>query len=55
MVRLPAGSKIFSAGETEGMMGQRQVVNVGPVYVNDGVDVEALAYRVATINARRGR
>jgi hypothetical protein len=57
MVRLPAGSKIYSANETQAMMGGQggSVLNMGPVYVANDVDIEALAYRVATINARRGR
>jgi hypothetical protein len=56
LVRLPAGSRIYSNQASMALAGANgSTVNVGPVYVNDKVDVEALAYRVATINARRGR
>jgi len=30
-------------------------INMGPVHISDKIDIEALAYRVATINARKGR
>lgn len=56
LVRLPAGSRIYSHQASMALTrANGQTVNVGPVYVSDKVDVEALAYRVATINARRGR
>ncbi len=55
LVALPAASRIYSHRASEAMAAAPATVQVGPVYVTDKIDIEALAYRVATINARRGR
>lgn len=57
LVRLPAGSRIWSNQDSMDMLGagRSERITIGPNYISDKVDVEALAYRVATINARRGR
>ena len=57
LVRMPRGARIWSNSDSKQMLGAGggPTINMGPVYVGDKVDIEALAYRVATINARRGR
>ena len=59
LVNLPRGARVWSNSDTRSILagagGGGQTINVGPVYVGDKVDIEALAYRVATINARRKR
>ena len=59
LVNLPRGARVWSNSDTRGMLaGDGEggpTIHMGPVYVGDKVDIEALAYRVATINARRGR
>lgn len=57
LVRLPRGARIWSHSDSMEMLGAGSGgnVNVGPNYISEKVDVEALAYRVATINARKRR
>lgn len=49
-----SNSKTSKAGMLAGAGEGSPTIHMGPVYVTEKVDVEALAYRVATINARGG-
>lgn len=57
----PTGSKVLTHGQSNrlAMAGAggdgMTTINMGPVNIYDKTDIEALAYRVATINARRRR
>jgi TP901 family phage tail tape measure protein len=57
LVSLPKGARIWSHSDSMAMAAAAGGgnVTVGPNYITDNVDVEALAYRVAVINARRKR
>lgn len=54
LVALPRGSRIESSERTERMMGGGVTVNVYAT-VNNGMDIEELAWRVASTIQRRGR
>lgn len=57
----PAGSKVLTNGQSNRLaaqgadMGGGTVINMGPVTIANNMDIEAVAYRVATINARLRR
>ena len=57
----PAGSKVLTNGQSNRLAaagadwGGGSTINMGQVYVGDKMDVEAIAYRVATIIERRRR
>jgi hypothetical protein len=56
LVSLPVGSRVWSNADTRSMLGGGEaIINMGPVYMNDKLDVEQVAYRVATILSRRRR
>lgn len=59
LVRLPRGSRVYPAGETAmalaGANGGDVHVHLGPVTINNDMDVEVLAYRVSEVIRRRGR
>jgi TP901 family phage tail tape measure protein len=55
MVYLPRGSRIDNAERTAAMGGGDVVVNVGPVTINNGTDVETLTWRIVQKMQERQR
>ena len=56
MIQLPRGSRVYDAQETKQMMagsGGNITVNVNVASVNGGLDLEAMAYRIAGIIRRQ--